>query len=90
MTWTPSWSCWPPVERRWGNKQAPRPEEGTRWHAKAVNRFGEETRVVDYAGVRQIIEAAGYRDYLAVEYEEQEYPPVTAPRFVEQLKRVVL
>jgi sugar phosphate isomerase/epimerase len=55
-------------------------------HAKVTTRVGEEREPVDYARVREIMDRAGYRGYLSVEYEEKEDAAVAVPRFVEYLK----
>ena len=56
-------------------------------HAKVTSRFGEERREVDYARVRRIMEAAGYRGYISIEFEEKEDPREGVPRFAETLKK---
>jgi len=56
-------------------------------HAKVTSRFGEDRREVDYAQVKQIMDEAGYRGYLSIEYEEKEDPRAAVPRFVEHLKQ---
>jgi sugar phosphate isomerase/epimerase len=56
-------------------------------HAKLTSRFGEETRPVDYARVKRIMDEAGYCGYLSIEYEEAEDPRTAVPRFVDELKR---
>jgi sugar phosphate isomerase/epimerase len=57
-------------------------------HAKLVSRFGEERGEVDYRRVRGIMEEAGYRGYLSIEYEETEDPAVAVPRFAAHLRDV--
>jgi sugar phosphate isomerase/epimerase len=56
-------------------------------HAKVTSRFGSEVREVDYARVKEIMTAAGYRGYLSIEFEEKEDPKIGVPRFVDALKR---
>jgi sugar phosphate isomerase/epimerase len=56
-------------------------------HAKLVSKFGEERRELDYPRVRKIMERAGYRGYISVEYEEKEDPAAAVPRFVDQLRQ---
>jgi sugar phosphate isomerase/epimerase len=58
-------------------------------HAKVTSRFGEERGEVDYARVKEIMDRAGYRGYLSVEYEEKEDPRTGVPRFVEYLRSAV-
>lgn len=57
-------------------------------HAKLTSRFGEDRREVDYGKVREIMERAGYRGYISIEFEEKEDPTVGVPRFAEHLIRV--
>jgi sugar phosphate isomerase/epimerase len=56
-------------------------------HAKVTSRFGDDHREVDYRRVRDVLEQAGYRGYISVEYEESEDPASGVPRFVERLKQ---
>jgi sugar phosphate isomerase/epimerase len=44
---------------------------------------------VDYARARQIMDAAGYRGFLAIEYEEQEPAETAVPRFAAALRAVL-
>ncbi len=44
---------------------------------------------VDYARVRQILDAAGYRGFIAIEYEEQEPAETAVPRFAAALRAVL-
>jgi sugar phosphate isomerase/epimerase len=54
-------------------------------HAKLTSRFGDGHGEVDYSRVRAILEDAGYRGYISIEFEEREDPRVAVPRFVEEL-----
>ncbi|HZO91123.1 MAG TPA: sugar phosphate isomerase/epimerase family protein, partial [Chthonomonadaceae bacterium] len=45
-----------------------------------------ERVTVDYARVRQIMEAVGYRGFLAIEYEEEEPAETGVPRFAAELR----
>jgi sugar phosphate isomerase/epimerase len=55
-------------------------------HAKLVSRFGDERRAIDYSQVRRIMEQAGYRGYLSIEYEEADDPMTAVPRFADHLR----
>jgi sugar phosphate isomerase/epimerase len=59
-------------------------------HAKVTSQFGTERKPVDYRRVREILEKAGYRGYLSIEFEEPEDARIGVPRFVEQLKAAVV
>ena len=58
-------------------------------HVKVTSRFGDERRPVDYLRVRRIMEAAGYRGYLSIEFEEQEDPTLGVPRLARYLQEVL-
>jgi sugar phosphate isomerase/epimerase len=51
-------------------------------HAKP----GAEGNPVDYTRVREIMDAVGYRGFLAIEYEEEEAPETAVPRFAAALR----
>lgn len=57
-------------------------------HAKEKARSAEAGGKfdVDYRRVREILEGANYRGYIAVEYEEEEPAPVAVPAFFRVLK----
>lgn len=57
-------------------------------HAKVTYRSESGPEPVDYARVKSIMEAAGYRGWLAVEYEEQQDPKEAVPAFAKQLQAV--
>lgn len=57
-------------------------------HVKVTSRFGEGRGEVDYTRVKAILDDAGYRGYLTIEFEEDEDPEVGVPRLVESLKQV--
>jgi len=58
-------------------------------HAKVRTKSPEGRQLVDYARVRQILDKAGYRGYLSIEYEEPEDPLIAVPRFASYLRGVV-
>jgi sugar phosphate isomerase/epimerase len=58
-------------------------------HAKLVSRFGSERRELDYARIRAIMEEAGFRGYVSIEYEEAEDPRAAIPPFVANLRRAL-
>jgi sugar phosphate isomerase/epimerase len=55
-------------------------------HVKVTSRFGETTAELDYARIRRIMEAAGYRGYFSIEYEEPGDPMEGVRAFAQQLK----
>jgi sugar phosphate isomerase/epimerase len=57
-------------------------------HAKthAIGQTRDEHIAVDYAQVREIMDAAGYRGFLAIEYEEEEPAETAVPRFAAALR----
>ena len=55
-------------------------------HAKVSGRLGQERVLVDYRKVVPIMREAGYRGYLAIEYEEPEDPVVGVSRFAAYLR----
>lgn len=55
-------------------------------HAKATVRQGEAREYVDYRRVAHIMREAGYRGYLAIEYEELEEPRAGVSRFAAYLR----
>jgi sugar phosphate isomerase/epimerase len=58
-------------------------------HAKVSTRTPTGVEPVDYARVRAILEEAGYRGYLNIEYEEKDEDAATAvPRFASHLASV--
>ena len=58
-------------------------------HAKVTHRDREgNSRTVDYAFARHVMEQVGYKGYISIEFEEPEDPRDGVPRFVEELKRV--
>jgi sugar phosphate isomerase/epimerase len=57
-------------------------------HAKVTTRTPDGVEPVDYARVGGILEEAGYRGYLNVEYEEKEDAMLGVPRFAEYLQSV--
>src|SRR5207248_4715841 len=59
-------------------------------HAKVTTRLGEGREDVDYGRVKAIMDRAGYRGYLSVEFEEKEDPRAGVARFVEYLKRAAV
>ncbi len=58
-------------------------------HVKVTSRFGDERGPVDYRRVRQVMETAGYRGYLSIEFEEQEDPTVGVPRLAGLLQQIL-
>lgn len=57
-------------------------------HAKVSYNTDSGKVPVDYVRVKQIMDGAGYRGFIAIEYEEEENPRVGMPRFVQELERV--
>lgn len=57
-------------------------------HAKVTSRFGEDRGPVDYRIVRGVLEEAGYRGYLSIEFEEKEDPDAGVPAFAAELIRI--
>lgn len=57
-------------------------------HAKVHFNGSSGRETVDYTRVRSILEAAGYRGYIAMEYEEPEPAPTGVPAFARTLFRV--
>jgi hydroxypyruvate isomerase len=59
-------------------------------HAKPAAHHPEpdKRQPVDYPQVRTMLEAAGYRGFLAMEYEEEEPAETGVPRFFQQLRSV--
>jgi len=57
-------------------------------HAKLTSRFGDDHGEVDYRRVRKIMEDAGYRGYISIEYEEKEDPATGVPEFARHLLEV--
>jgi len=55
-------------------------------HAKVTARQGAERERVDYRRVVRILREAGYRGYLAIEYEEPDDPVVGVDRFCAYLR----
>jgi sugar phosphate isomerase/epimerase len=55
-------------------------------HAKVTVRQGEEREAVDYRRVVRLMREAGYRGYLAIEYEEPDDPVVGVDRFAAYLR----
>jgi len=61
-------------------------------HAKvyyAVDPGTKRQAAVDYAKVREIMDASGYRGYLAIEYEEADDPATAVPAFAADLLNVL-
>jgi len=58
-------------------------------HAKVTHRDAEgNPQKVDYAFAREVMQQAGYRGYISIEFEEPEDPREGVPKFVEELKTV--
>jgi sugar phosphate isomerase/epimerase len=57
-------------------------------HAKTSfrNPQGEHEKL-DYLRIMRLMQAAGYRGYISIEYEDPEDPMTAVPRFVEELRR---
>ena len=55
-------------------------------HAKVTYREGDGRELVDYRRVVRILREAGYRGYLAIEYEEDEPPLTGVDRFAAYLR----
>jgi len=55
-------------------------------HAKSHYRGAAGREAVDYRRVRPLLDAVGYRGYLAIEYEEAEDPRAAVPRFAQELR----
>lgn len=58
-------------------------------HAKTHFTGASGREAVDYVGVKSILDQAGYRGFLAIEYEESEGPHAAIPRFAAQLLGVL-
>lgn len=56
-------------------------------HAKVTFNGPNGRERVDYARVRRIVEDAGYRGFIAIEYEEPEDARIGVPAFARELKR---
>jgi sugar phosphate isomerase/epimerase len=54
-----------------------------------IHRAGRKTEEADLKRLIEILRAAGYRGYVALEYEAAEDPRVAVPRAVEALKKLV-
>jgi sugar phosphate isomerase/epimerase len=54
-------------------------------HAKSHYKGSAGRDMVDYSQVKYIMEAAGYRGFIAIEYEEAEDPKTAVPRFAKEL-----
>ena len=55
-------------------------------HAKVTVRQGDQREAVDYRRVVRIMREAGFRGWLAIEYEEPDDPCVGVPRFAAYLR----
>ncbi len=55
-------------------------------HAKPGYREAGAHVPVDYARVRALLDAAQYRGWIAIEYEEEDAPETAVPRFVTELR----
>jgi len=60
-------------------------------HAKVtiLNPQTGKREKADFARISEILEKAGYKGYISIEYEESEDPMTGVPRFVEYLKSVI-
>ena len=55
-------------------------------HVKVTVRQGEAREVLDYRRIMRLMQAAGYRSYMAIEFEEEEDPVVGVDRFAAYLR----
>jgi sugar phosphate isomerase/epimerase len=55
-------------------------------HVKVTVRQGEGREVLDYRRIMRLMQAAGYRSYMAIEFEEEEDPVVGVDRFAAYLR----
>jgi len=59
-------------------------------HAKSHYTSAAGREALDYSRIRRIMDAAAYRGFIAIEYEEAEDPRTAVPRFAQELKAALI